>query len=194
MQLLSYLPAVSSLLPFLHPIPCHQPCISSSTPRNWNVVKWFNTSTMQINIVRVRENRNSSNSKQVHKEILLEGYKFFLFFLFLMTWPPSVLIFFFWSSFPDSLTKRFLLRSLLMTQRHWFIARNGKFEVQGLRKRRERFRMQSIFHHFIMFLCWLSRSPSSPMRSRTAEEACCSKAVPSPLRLNLTSHRTRATG
>lgn len=49
-------------------------------------------------------------------------------------------------------------------------------------------------HHFIMCLCWLSRSPSSPMRSRTAEEACCSKAVPSPLRLNLTSHRTWTTG
>lgn len=48
-------------------------------------------------------------------------------------------------------------------------------------------------HHFIMCLCWLSRSPSSPMRSRTAEEACCSKAVPSPLRLNLTSHRTWTT-
>lgn len=29
-----------------------------------------------------------------------------------MTWPPSVLIFFFWSPFPESPTKRFLLRSL----------------------------------------------------------------------------------
>lgn len=41
-----------------------------------------------------------------------------------------------------------------------------------------------------MFLCWLSRSPSSPIRSRMAEEACCSKTVPSPLRLNLTPRRT----
>lgn len=47
--------------------------------------------------------------------MMLEGYKFFLFFLLLMTWPPSVLIFFFWSSFPVSLTKRFLLRSLEVT-------------------------------------------------------------------------------
>lgn len=41
------------------------------------------------------------------------------------------------------------------------------------------------FYHLIKVLCWLSRSPSSPIRSRTAEEACCSKAVASPPRLNL---------
>lgn len=51
-------------------------------------------------------------------------------------------------------------------------------------------KIKSSFNHFMMFLCWLSRSPSSPMRSRTAEEACCSKTVPSPLRLKLTSHKT----
>lgn len=49
------------------------------------------------------------------------------------------------------------------------------------------------FYHFIICLCWFSRSPSSPMMSRTAEEACCSKAVPSPPRLNLTPHRTPVT-
>lgn len=126
----------------------------------------------------------------------MEGYKFFLFFLLLIVWPPSVLIFFFWSSFPVSFTKRFLFRSLLIAEiinkreRHGFIwtTRSQKEEERDI------FWVQSNFHHFIMFLCWLSRSPSSPMRSRTAEEACCSKAVPSPLRLNLAPHRTWATG
>lgn len=64
------------------------------------------------------------------------------------------------------------------------------------RKSEERNRLwvQSSCHHFIMFLCWLSLSPSSPMRSRTAEEAFCSKSVPPPLRLNLISARTRSAG
>lgn len=109
----SYLLLASCLLRlFLHLIQIlyHQSCIFSSTPHNWHVVKWYNIFTVQLNIVIGVEKRVIESSTQ--RSFLLEGYKFFLFFLLLITWPLSVLIFFFWSSFPISLTKRFLLRSL----------------------------------------------------------------------------------
>lgn len=40
-------------------------------------------------------------------------------------------------------------------------------------------------HHLIIFLCWSSVLFSSPIRSRTAEEACWSNKLPSAARLSL---------
>lgn len=81
----------------------HQLCISSSTAHNWEAVKGHNMITAQA------QQRRWEQTKIL---FWTRGYKFFLFFLLAMTWPPSVLIFFFWSPFPESPTKRFLLRSL----------------------------------------------------------------------------------
>lgn len=107
---------------------------------------------------------------------LSKGYKFFLLLFLWMVWPPSSLIRFFWSSLPVSVTKRFLFRSLQIPSRDKY----GVRDVTAIAKCKPLFR-----HHFIILLCWLSPSPSSPMRSRTAEDACASKALPSPLKLRL---------
>lgn len=40
-------------------------------------------------------------------------------------------------------------------------------------------------YHFMMLLCWVRVAFSSPIRSSTAVDACCSNVVPSPVRLSL---------
>lgn len=45
--------------------------------------------------------------------------------------------------------------------------------------------MNAAAHHFIRLLCWFKDLLSSPIRSRTAEDACCSKEPPSVPRLSL---------
>lgn len=135
--------------------------------------RWLSDTTAHY--ARARKSKSSLKITRF-KDILPEGYKFFLFLL-LTVCPLSVFILFL-SSFPDSLTKRFFLRSLRQ--------KGIKLQCEKVKSRAVSVRVNLNSHHFISALCWFNWLPSSPIRSRTAEEACCSKLPPSPPRPKLT--------
>lgn len=159
-------------------------CIFSSTPHNWPVVK----------VRRQRENMgtNDSNS-ELHDYTNVFQWKDTSSSCSSCCWWPDHRLF--WSS-SYGLLFRYLSQSafsygpLKNKETHNCDMKQPNLKQVGKKERETTLEQMSDIHHFIIFLCRLKWSPSSPIRSRTAEDACSSNALASPLRLNLTAHRT----